>query len=119
MPADRIIPGKKLVAVLGNPDTPYTALALQQIKTAAATIGVPLVVLEARSGCYCAEAADEIERLQSLVTAYTEYTKLLVESERSLIGLAYVHGYRCPESLARRGEKLRQKIKELSANAKA
>src|SRR5580704_223655 len=46
---DDLIPGKKLVAVLGNPDTPYTALALQQIKTAAATIGVPLVVLEARS----------------------------------------------------------------------
>jgi putative tryptophan/tyrosine transport system substrate-binding protein len=44
-----LIPGKKLVAVLGNPDTPYTALALQQIKTAAATIGVPLAVLEART----------------------------------------------------------------------
>jgi len=29
-----LIPGKKLVAVLGNPDTPYTALALQEVRTA-------------------------------------------------------------------------------------
>ena len=36
---DDLIPGKKPVAVLGNPDTPYTALALRQAKTAATTIG--------------------------------------------------------------------------------
>lgn len=46
---DDLIPGKKLVAVLGNPDTPYTALALKQVKTAATAIGVPLAVLEART----------------------------------------------------------------------
>jgi putative tryptophan/tyrosine transport system substrate-binding protein len=34
---------------LGNPDTPYTALALQQVRTAAATIGQPLIILEARA----------------------------------------------------------------------
>ena len=28
-----LVPGKKLFAVLGNPDTPYTALALREIKT--------------------------------------------------------------------------------------
>lgn len=44
-----LIPGKNLIAVLGNPDTPYTALALRQVKTAAATMGQPLVVFEART----------------------------------------------------------------------
>jgi len=33
-----LIPGQKLIAVLGNPDTPFTALALKQVKTAAAQI---------------------------------------------------------------------------------
>ena len=46
---DDLIPGKKLVAVLGNPDTPYTALALQQVKTAAGAMRLPLAVLEART----------------------------------------------------------------------
>jgi putative ABC transport system substrate-binding protein len=44
-----LIPGKKLIAVLGNPDTPYTALALQQVKTAAAIMGQPLAIFEART----------------------------------------------------------------------
>jgi putative ABC transport system substrate-binding protein len=44
-----LIPGKKLVAVLGNPDTPYTALALQEVRTAAASIGQPLAIFEART----------------------------------------------------------------------
>ena len=46
---DDLIPGKKLVAVLGNPDTPYTALALRQAKKAATAIGLPLEILEART----------------------------------------------------------------------
>jgi putative ABC transport system substrate-binding protein len=46
---DDLIPGKKLVAVLGNPDTPYTALALVQAKKAATAIGLPLEILEART----------------------------------------------------------------------
>lgn len=44
-----LIPGKKPVAVLGNSDTPYTALALQQIKTAATAMGLPFAVLDART----------------------------------------------------------------------
>jgi putative tryptophan/tyrosine transport system substrate-binding protein len=46
---DDLIPGKKLVAVMGNPDTPYTALALQQVKAAAAAMGLPFAVFEART----------------------------------------------------------------------
>jgi putative tryptophan/tyrosine transport system substrate-binding protein len=43
-----VVPEKKLVAVLGNPDTPYTALALAQVKMAAAIMGVPFKVFEAK-----------------------------------------------------------------------
>jgi putative ABC transport system substrate-binding protein len=43
------IPGKQLVAVLMNPDTPFTALALQEVKTAAATRHQPLALFEART----------------------------------------------------------------------
>jgi putative ABC transport system substrate-binding protein len=46
---DDLIPGKKLVAVLGNPATPYTALALLQVKTTAAAMGLPFTVFEART----------------------------------------------------------------------
>jgi len=44
-----LIPGQKLIAVLGNPDTPFTALALQQVKTAAAANHQPLAIFEARN----------------------------------------------------------------------
>jgi putative ABC transport system substrate-binding protein len=44
-----LIPGQKLIAVLGNPDTPFTALALKQVKTAAAANHQPLAVFEARN----------------------------------------------------------------------
>jgi putative tryptophan/tyrosine transport system substrate-binding protein len=43
------IPGKKLIAVLMNPDTPFSALALQEVKTAAAARHQPLAVFEART----------------------------------------------------------------------
>ena len=44
-----LFPGQKLIAVLGNPDTPFTALALQHVKTAAAATHQPLAVIEART----------------------------------------------------------------------
>jgi putative ABC transport system substrate-binding protein len=44
-----LIPGHKLIAVLGNPDTPFTALALKQVETAAAANHQPLAVFEARN----------------------------------------------------------------------
>ena len=51
--------------------------------------------------------------MKELVETYDEYISLLAESEKGLIGLAYVHGYRCPDELVKRGEKLRAKIVEL------
>ena len=44
---EELIPGGKPIAVLGNPDTPYTALALQQVNAAADAKGRPLAVFEA------------------------------------------------------------------------
>lgn len=44
-----LIPGQKLIAVLGNPDTPFTALALKQLETAAAANHQPLAIFEARN----------------------------------------------------------------------
>jgi putative ABC transport system substrate-binding protein len=57
-----LIPGKKLVAVLENPDTPYTALALLQIKTAAAAMGLPFAVVDARTVDQIPAAIDEAIR---------------------------------------------------------
>jgi ABC-type uncharacterized transport system substrate-binding protein len=44
-----LIPGQKLIAVLGNPDTPFTALALKQVEMAAAANHQPLAFFEARN----------------------------------------------------------------------
>jgi putative ABC transport system substrate-binding protein len=46
---DDLVPGKKPFAVLGNPDTPYTALAVEQVKTAAATKDQAVAFFEARA----------------------------------------------------------------------
>jgi putative ABC transport system substrate-binding protein len=53
-----LIPDQKLIAVLGNPDTPFTALALKQVKAAAAANHQPLAVFEARN---LAEVSASIE----------------------------------------------------------
>jgi putative ABC transport system substrate-binding protein len=44
-----LIPRKQVVAVLMNPDTPFTRLALKEIKTAAEAERIRLEVLEART----------------------------------------------------------------------
>ncbi|MCP4621105.1 MAG: ABC transporter substrate-binding protein [Bradyrhizobium sp.] len=43
------VPGQHIVGVLLNPDTPYSALALKQLKAAAEGQGIQLKVLEVRS----------------------------------------------------------------------
>jgi len=57
-----LIPGKKLIAVLGNPDTPFTALALQQVRAAATIMDQPLTVFEARTVDQLPAAIDEAIR---------------------------------------------------------
>jgi ABC-type uncharacterized transport system substrate-binding protein len=44
-----LIPGKHVIAVLMNPDTPFTRLALTSVKTAAGTAHIRLEILEART----------------------------------------------------------------------
>jgi putative ABC transport system substrate-binding protein len=51
-----VSPGKQVVAVLVNPDTPFTRLALKEIKTAAQANRIRLEILEART-------ADEVLRV--------------------------------------------------------
>ena len=53
--------------------------------------------------------------MRELIEAYDEYIKLLARSEAGLIGLAYAHGYRCPDKLVTRGQELREKIAALKA----
>jgi putative tryptophan/tyrosine transport system substrate-binding protein len=44
-----LVPGKRTVAVLLNPDSPFTALALRKVRSAATDSNQPLVVFEART----------------------------------------------------------------------
>jgi putative tryptophan/tyrosine transport system substrate-binding protein len=58
-----LIPGKQVIAVLMNPDTPFTRLALKEITAAAETSRTRVQVLEART-------ADQVPRqLEAAVTA--------------------------------------------------
>ncbi len=50
-----LTPGKQVIAVLMNPDTPYTRLALKEINTAAEAMRTRVQVLEART-------ADQVPR---------------------------------------------------------
>jgi hypothetical protein len=56
--------------------------------------------------------------MRELISAYDEYVALLEESEKGFVGLAYSHGYRCPENLVIRGIELREKIARLKATLK-
>jgi putative ABC transport system substrate-binding protein len=42
------VPGQKVVGVLVNPDTPFSALAMKELRTAADQAGIRLELLEAR-----------------------------------------------------------------------
>jgi ABC-type uncharacterized transport system substrate-binding protein len=44
-----LVPGKRTFAVLCNPGTPYTALALREVRSAATDSNQPLLVFEART----------------------------------------------------------------------
>jgi len=57
-----LVPGKKLFAALGNPDTPYTALALQEVRIAAAAKSQPFAVFEARTPDQLPAAIDAVVR---------------------------------------------------------
>jgi putative tryptophan/tyrosine transport system substrate-binding protein len=60
-----LIPGKRLIAVLGNPDTPYTALALERVREAAAIMGVPLKIIDVRTADEIPQAIDDAVKAQA------------------------------------------------------
>ena len=53
--------------------------------------------------------------VRELVRAYDEYVKLLGEAEGRLLTLAHVHGFRTPDNVIVRGEKLRERIADLKS----
>ena len=55
------------------------------------------------------------EDFGQVVETYDEYIKLLAESEAGFMGLAYAHGYRCPDDKVQRGKDLRAKIADLKS----
>jgi putative ABC transport system substrate-binding protein len=56
---NELVPGNRLVAVLCNPSTPYTAVALEQVRTAAPALGLPFKVFEARTVEEVPDAIDQ------------------------------------------------------------
>ena len=59
------------------------------------------------------------QTMLELIGTYDEYVKLLADSEGSLLGIASVHGYRCPDELITRGKELRDKIAHLKSRSAA
>jgi putative ABC transport system substrate-binding protein len=59
---NELVPDKKPFAVLGNPDTPFTALALQQIRAAAAANEQTFAVFEAKTADQVPIAIDAVVR---------------------------------------------------------
>ncbi len=57
-----------------------------------------------------------VRQFRELIIAYDEYIELLVEAESSLLGLAAVHGYRCPERFVVQGQQLREKINAIKSD---
>jgi len=52
----------------------------------------------------------ENKELREKEKLYKEYVELLQEQEKALLGLAYVHGYRTPEDVVKRGKEIREAL---------
>ena len=81
-----LIPGGKMIAVLGNPDTPYTALALQQVRSAAAVMNQPLAVFEARAANQLPAAVDGAIKAGAVSMLVLE-DPVLIGARRELVAL--------------------------------
>ena len=75
----QLLPGSRIVAVLVNPDTPFSALALQDLKAAAAAGGPSLEVCEVRTA----------DQLSTSIEAATKAgaTGLMILEDPLLVGL--------------------------------
>lgn len=72
-----------------------------------------------RTNVYSADAIMFTTCTKDLIAVYDEYIKLLEQSESGLVGIAHVHGWRCPPELMIQGIELRAKIKALRAQVEA
>jgi hypothetical protein len=54
-----------------------------------------------------------------LIEAYDQYIELLSESEASMIGLAWAHGWRCTQEMMDKAKALREWIAELKQSVLA
>src|SRR5215203_4193383 len=87
------LPGLSRVAVLTNPDSPYTALYLKDARPAANSLGLELQIVEARSpnevdAAFAAMRRGHAQALTVLPISYTEHVRIV--------------GAGCGESAARR-----------------
>ena len=57
---------------------------------------------------------DEIDRLGKLVVLHERYELFLSDANEGPIGMAYVHGWSCPQKDIEQGERFRQEIAELA-----
>jgi len=65
----------------------------------------------------CGEIKDNVIQ-QGLIAIklnkeYEEYLNFLKKSEEGVYGLAYVHGWRCPQEIVNEGEERRKRIDKL------
>ena len=52
-------------------------------------------------------------RIKELTELYDEYLAFLYEANRGPVGMAYVHGWRCPDEDVKKGQEYRDRIASL------
>jgi ABC-type uncharacterized transport system substrate-binding protein len=82
-----LIPGKRPVAVLMNPDTPYTALALKELREAAETVPQRLEVFEARTADQVTAAVEAAAKADA-ASLLTLDDPLILDQRRQISDLA-------------------------------
>jgi putative ABC transport system substrate-binding protein len=100
---DELVPGNRTVAVLMNPDTPFSSLALRQLKAAAEEKAQPIQVFEARSAdqvmASVEDAAKGASGLLTLEDALLASTRRQIAERAITTRLPIVYGSRAfPEA---------------------
>lgn len=101
---DDLVPGKRTVAVLMNPDTPFSPLALRELKAAAAQTGQPIQLFEARSADQVLAGVEAAAKagaagLLTLEDALLESTRRQIAERAITTRLPIVYGSRAfPEA---------------------
>jgi putative tryptophan/tyrosine transport system substrate-binding protein len=88
------VPGLSRVAVLTNPDSPYTALYLKDARPAANSLGLELQIVEARSpnevdAAFAAMRGGHAQALTVLPISYTEHVRIVELAAESRLPAVY------------------------------